>query len=81
MVRAVRAGRHAAQVIDRLNEALNQVLRDPAIMERFQSHGAWVEPGTPDALRQRVKSELARWRDVVAKSRLMPQQAEPSTVD
>jgi tripartite-type tricarboxylate transporter receptor subunit TctC len=68
-------------VVDRLNQALNAVLRDPTIMERFHSHGAWVEPGTPAALRERVESELTRWRDVVAKSRLTPQQAEPATVD
>jgi hypothetical protein len=56
-------------------------LRDPTVMDRFRSHGAWVEPGTPEALRQRVESELTRWRNVVAKSRLTPQQAEPATVD
>ena len=71
----------AAEVVDRLNQALNQVLRDPTIMERFHSHGAWVEPGTPAALQQRVESELARWRAVVAQSRLTPQQAEPATVE
>jgi tripartite-type tricarboxylate transporter receptor subunit TctC len=71
----------AAEVVDRLNRALNEVLRDPAIIDRFQSHGAWVEPGSPTALKERVGSELARWRDVVAKSRLTPQQAEPLTVD
>jgi tripartite-type tricarboxylate transporter receptor subunit TctC len=68
-------------IVARLNQALNQVLRDPIVMDRFESHGAWVEPGAPEALRQRVQSELARWGEVVTRSSLMPQQAGAVTVD
>ncbi|MCQ9191665.1 tripartite tricarboxylate transporter substrate-binding protein, partial [Escherichia coli] len=34
-------------VIETLNRLLNTVLADPEVMERFHSHGAQVEPGTP----------------------------------
>ena len=58
------------EVIGKLNRLLNEVLTDPAVVERFQSHGAQVEPGTPDALSTKVKAELARWSKVVKQARL-----------
>ena len=61
-------------VLDQLNRALNTVLADPAVIERFESNGAHVESGTPAALEAQVGSELARWRQVVALSGLAPQE-------
>ncbi len=61
-------------VIDQLNRALNTVLADPAVIDRFESNGAHVESGTPAALKAQVGSELARWRQMVALSRLAPQE-------
>lgn len=61
-------------VIDQLNRALNTVLADPAAIDRFESNGAHVESGTPAALEAQVRSELARWRQVVALSGLAPQE-------
>jgi tripartite-type tricarboxylate transporter receptor subunit TctC len=70
-----------AAVIDRLNLLLNQVLRDPEVIERFQSHGARVEPGTPDALSSKVRAALARWSQVVKKAGLAPQESRVATLD
>ena len=61
-------------VIDQLNRALNTVLADPAVIDRFESNGTHVESGTPAALEAQVRSELARWRQVVALSGLAPQE-------
>jgi tripartite-type tricarboxylate transporter receptor subunit TctC len=60
-------------ILGKLNRLLNQVLADPEVIERFQSHGAQVEPGTPDALARKVAAELARWSKVVKQARLTPQ--------
>ncbi len=57
-------------VIDRLNQALNQVLADKEIIKRIEDHGADVETSTPAQLGQLVKDELAKWRLVVQKARL-----------
>jgi 2-methylaconitate cis-trans-isomerase PrpF/tripartite-type tricarboxylate transporter receptor subunit TctC len=65
----------------RLNRLLNEVLSDPEVIERFRSHGAQVEPGTPDALAGKVKAELARWAKVVAQAGLAPQESRVSTLD
>lgn len=65
-----------AAAIDRLNGALNEVLRDPEVVERFESHGAQAEPGTADALTQRMQRDLERWRKVVTEAGIGPK--EPS---
>jgi len=62
-------------IVDKLNWLLNQVLSDPDVMERFHSHGAQVEPGTPAALAAKVEAELRRWSKVVAEGRLAPQES------
>ncbi|APW39803.1 methylitaconate delta2-delta3-isomerase [Rhodoferax koreense] len=59
-----------ADVLEKLNRALNQVLADPAVIAHFESNGASVEPGSADALATRVQADLARWRAVVAQGGL-----------
>ena len=70
-----------AAVIDRLNHALNEVLADPEVVERFESHGAHAEPGTADALGQKLRTDLDRWRGVVAEARIAPKDARLLAVD
>ena len=57
-------------IVERLNAALNQVLRSPEVIERIGGHGADVRTGTPEQLRTLVESELAKWRGVVRQARL-----------
>ncbi len=57
-------------VIDKLNAALNQVLKDKEIEKRIEDHGADVEASTPEQLGALVKSELAKWKGVVQRAKL-----------
>ncbi len=57
-------------VIDKLNAALNQVLKDKEIEKRIEEHGADVETSTPEQLGALVKSELTKWKAVVQKAKL-----------
>ena len=57
-------------VIDKLNAALVQVLKDKEIVKRIEEHGADVETSTPEQLGALVKSELAKWKGVVQKAKL-----------
>jgi 2-methylaconitate cis-trans-isomerase PrpF/tripartite-type tricarboxylate transporter receptor subunit TctC len=68
-------------VVDKLNRVLNEVLADPQVIDRFRSHGAQVEPGPPDVLSLKVKSELARWSEVVQQARLEPHESRLATLD
>jgi 2-methylaconitate cis-trans-isomerase PrpF/tripartite-type tricarboxylate transporter receptor subunit TctC len=57
-------------IVDKLNQAMNQVLADKEIVQRIEEHGADVETGTPEALGALVKSELAKWKAVVQQAKL-----------
>jgi 2-methylaconitate cis-trans-isomerase PrpF/tripartite-type tricarboxylate transporter receptor subunit TctC len=57
-------------VIDKLNAALNQVLKDKETEKRIEDHGADVTTSTPAELGALVKSELAKWKAVVQRARL-----------
>ncbi len=57
-------------IIDRLNQAVVQVLNDPEIIKRIEADGADVQSSTPEQLGTLVRSELSKWRAVVAKAKL-----------
>jgi tripartite-type tricarboxylate transporter receptor subunit TctC len=64
-----------ADIVDKLNRLLNEVLTSPEVVGRFESHGAQVEPGTPHALASKVRTELARWSEVVVQGGLAPHES------
>ncbi|MBS0452539.1 MAG: 4-oxalomesaconate tautomerase [Proteobacteria bacterium] len=70
-----------ASVVERLNQALNEALSDPEVIERFERQGAKVQAGPAVALRQRVLDDLARWTDVVAAGKLARQEASTLALD
>ena len=70
-----------AAVVSHLNQALNEVLADPDVVRRFESQGALVEPGSPDALALRMKSDLARWREVVRQAGIAPKEQRQFALD
>jgi tripartite-type tricarboxylate transporter receptor subunit TctC len=51
--------------VQRMEQALRQALADPTVKERLASLGVEPRPGTQAQLRDYVKSETARWGDVV----------------
>lgn len=57
-----------AQVISRLNAALNTALNDPAINQRLMNMVATTTPGTSDDMRKFVVDELKNWNEVVKAS-------------
>jgi tripartite-type tricarboxylate transporter receptor subunit TctC len=64
-----------AAVVDRLVEALQNALRDPALIQRFASLGtAPVEQSriNPRALRAHLKAEVERWGPILKKAGVNP---------
>ena len=57
---SVRAGRHAAEIIDRLNAALQPILASAALKERIISLGAEPASSTPDQLAKILANDLER---------------------
>ena len=73
--------RTPAERIAALNQALNQVLADPAVVALFERNGARVEAGSPQMLGERVRTDLARWRAVVAQGKLVLQEPRATTLE
>ncbi len=59
-----------ADVIAKLNKALNAAASDKDIQERFAALGFETAPGTPEALTQRNKLETAKWAKAIRDAKI-----------
>jgi tripartite-type tricarboxylate transporter receptor subunit TctC len=55
-------------IATRLHAEITTILSAPETKETLQSHGYEPEPGPPGAVVERIRTEIAKWRDVVAKA-------------
>ena len=51
-----------------LHKAADQTLKDPAVRKALADFGVDVINGTPDQLRDYIKSEIPKWAEVVKAS-------------
>lgn len=57
-----------AAIVDRLSQSLQVALKDQNVIDRFASLATTAEPeenATPEALKAKVESEIARWRPLI----------------
>lgn len=59
-------------IVEALNRDLNSVLGRDDVADRFRADGAQVAVGTPDTLRQLLRSDATRWRATLAKLHAPP---------
>lgn len=62
-----------AAVAERMNEAVNAALRDPAVRTRLGSVGSQARGGTAGAFGTFIQRETARWQEVVREARIEAQ--------
>jgi tripartite-type tricarboxylate transporter receptor subunit TctC len=55
-------------IVEKINLAMNRILKEPDIVENLQKQGFEPDPGTPQALTSRIAAETAKWRALVAKT-------------
>ena len=55
-------------IIARLNRAVNDILASAEAKEALIAQGMEPEPGPPEAVTQRIRSDTEKWRAVVAKA-------------
>jgi tripartite-type tricarboxylate transporter receptor subunit TctC len=55
-------------IVKRLNTETNAVMGDPEVAKLLQKQGVDVETGGADVLAARIKTDLAKWREVVKKA-------------
>jgi tripartite-type tricarboxylate transporter receptor subunit TctC len=55
-----------AAIVARLNREVNAALNDPTVRAAFAKQGVEPEGGSPEALATRIRSDVTKWRDVMA---------------
>jgi tripartite-type tricarboxylate transporter receptor subunit TctC len=59
-----------ADVLARLRDASARALAQPDLVKNLREQGYEVTPSTPEALGERVKSDLAKWKLVVERAKI-----------
>ena len=62
-----------ADMVAKLNQAVNQAASSKELQEKFAPIGFVVEPGTPEALAQRTRVETAKWAKAIKDAKIEPQ--------
>ena len=62
-----------ADVIAKLNQAVNAAANSKDIQDKFAPNGFSVEPGTPEALAQRNRIETAKWEKAIRDAKIEAQ--------
>lgn len=57
-------------IVGKLNAALGQTLRDPAVVDIFAKQSMETSPGTPEEIARFMQREVPRWRQAVEKAKL-----------
>ena len=55
-------------IVDKLNKAVNEALKSPPVVAQFKLTGDEAVGGTPEDYARLIKSDNAKWKDVVARS-------------
>jgi tripartite-type tricarboxylate transporter receptor subunit TctC len=56
------------EIVAKLNEAIVAALDDPGVKERLIAVGVEPAPMTPEKFSAFIRSEIAKWSDVIAKT-------------
>jgi len=54
-----------ASIIERLNRETNAAVNAPDTREMLEQQGVVIETGTPEALAERIRADVVKWRDVI----------------
>jgi len=63
------ARENAEALIDRLNREVNAATGSPEVRKRLQDLGVEARGGTPEALRDLLVSEIAKWKAVIERAK------------
>jgi tripartite-type tricarboxylate transporter receptor subunit TctC len=62
-----------APIVAKLNRALRDVLADPTVIAANAQAGVVAESSSPEELAARIRTDIAKWREVIAKAGIRPE--------
>ncbi|MGH9810474.1 MAG: tripartite tricarboxylate transporter substrate-binding protein, partial [Terriglobia bacterium] len=57
-------------IVEKLNRAVNEVVATPAIQASLRQQGVEPEAGNPAVVAARIRTDIAKWRDVIASAHI-----------
>lgn len=60
-------------IVNRLNREINAVIGDPDVVSKFRNLGLEASAGTPQALHDRFRNDIAKWARVIGAANIAPQ--------
>ncbi len=60
-------------IVGKLNQAMNEILKEPDLVASLQKQGFEPDAGPPQALTARIRNETEKWRALVAKTGIKPE--------
>lgn len=57
-------------IVAKLNTEINRIISAPEEQHHFEGQGAIPNPTTPEAFKAQIRSEIARWKEVVEKAHM-----------
>ena len=60
-------------IAGKLNSELTAILRDSEMQDAMRKHGFEADPGRPEAVTARIRSEVEQWRALVARTGIKPE--------
>jgi tripartite-type tricarboxylate transporter receptor subunit TctC len=58
------------EIAQRLNKELNELVTEPATVERIHALGSEPKAGTPEDFARRITSDIARWNKVIDEAKI-----------
>lgn len=55
-------------IVDRVNAALNEAMRDPDVASNLAKHGLEPAPSTPEQLTGFIRAETTKWRPIIERA-------------
>lgn len=60
-------------IIQRLSTEINEILKQPALRERYKASGVELSGSTPEELAAKIQTDLVRWTELQKKAGVVPQ--------
>lgn len=55
-------------IVDRVNAAMNEAMRDPEVASNLAKHGLEPAPSTPEELTATIRAETEKWRPIIQRA-------------
>jgi tripartite-type tricarboxylate transporter receptor subunit TctC len=55
-------------IVDRVNAAMNEAMRDPEVAANLAKHGLEPAPSTPEELTATIRAETEKWRPIIQRA-------------